>query len=209
MGGKGAARVFEHDGDAILLERATGKNSLLELVEHGQDMTASRILCRVAAQLHAPRHRPSPALVPLLDWFGDLETAARQHGGILTQSANMAQELLANPEDICVLHGDLHHENVLDFGERGWLAIDPKGLVGERAFDFANILCNPSPAVALVPGRLVCQVNVIAQAARLEQKRLLQWVLTWAGLSATWLMLDGIDPGATLAIATLAASELT
>jgi aminoglycoside/hydroxyurea antibiotic resistance kinase len=42
-----------------------------------------------------------------------------------------------------VLHGDLHHGNVLDFGLRGWLAIDPKGLLGERGFDFANIFTNP------------------------------------------------------------------
>ncbi|ADB42696.1 aminoglycoside phosphotransferase family protein [Spirosoma linguale] len=139
--GKGAARVIDHDGDALLLERATSSRSLVQ--------------------------------------------------------------------DVCVLHGDLHHENVLDLGKRGWLAIDPKGLVGERAFDFANLFYNPSSAVALSTGRLSCQIKVVAQASCLEPKRLLQWVLAWGGLSATWLLLDDIDPAATLAIASLAASELT
>lgn len=174
----------------------------------GQDTRASQILCRVAAQLHAPRHEPTPPLVSLGDWFRDLQTAGGQHGGILAQSASMAGELLASPQAVCVLHGDLHHGNVLDFGQRGWLAIDPKGLVGERAFDFANIFCNPSAALALAPGRLAGQVHVVAQAAHLDRKRLLQWVLAWAGLSAAWLLLDKIDPSATLAVATLAASEL-
>ena len=51
----------------------------------------------------------------------------------------------------------MHHDNILDFGERGWLVIDPKRLHGERAFDYANIFCNPDladprPPVAIVPG---------------------------------------------------------
>jgi hypothetical protein len=41
------------------------------------------------------------------------------------------------------LHGDIHHDNILDFGRRGWLAIDPKRLFGERGFDYANLFCNP------------------------------------------------------------------
>jgi streptomycin 6-kinase len=42
-----------------------------------------------------------------------------------------------------VLHGDIHHDNVLDFGARGRLAIDPKGLLGERGFEFAIFLPTP------------------------------------------------------------------
>jgi streptomycin 6-kinase len=42
-------------------------------------------------------------------------------------------------------------------GPRGWLAIDPKGLCGERGFDFVNIFCNPDFALATAPGRLVRQ----------------------------------------------------
>ncbi len=56
-----------------------------------------------------------------------------------------------------LMAGDLHHRNILDFGSRGWLAIDPKGILGERGFDFANIFCNPDPAIATVPGRLAHQ----------------------------------------------------
>lgn len=50
---------------------------------------------------------------------------------------------MADPHDVVVLHGDIHHGNVLDGGERGWRAIDPKGLLGERTFDFVNILLAP------------------------------------------------------------------
>lgn len=50
---------------------------------------------------------------------------------------------------------------ILDFESHGWLAIDPKGLFGERAFDFANIFCNPDHTVAAAPGRLQQQVDLI------------------------------------------------
>jgi streptomycin 6-kinase len=40
--------------------------------------------------------------------------------------------LLTTQREKVVLHGDMHHGNVLNFGSRGWLAIDPKGLIGER-----------------------------------------------------------------------------
>jgi streptomycin 6-kinase len=58
----------------------------------------------------------------------------------------VARSLLAEPRAVGVLHGGLHHEDVLDFGARGWLAIDPKRLVGKRGFDFANLLINPELA---------------------------------------------------------------
>ena len=65
-----------------------------------------------------------------------------------------------------MLHGDIHHENILDFGPRGWLAIDPKRLHGERGFDFANILRDPTPAMRSRPAVSRRQAHVIAQAAR-------------------------------------------
>ena len=59
---------------------------------------------------------------PLGEWFRDLWPTTAQHGGILTRSAETARMLLAEPREVGVLHGDLHHDNVLDFGARGWLA---------------------------------------------------------------------------------------
>ena len=116
--------------------------------------------------------------------------------------------LLARPVEPCVLHGDLHHGNVLDGGQRGWLAIDPKGLIGARAFDYANLFCNPTPDIALAPGRLAHRVELVATAARLDRHHLLAWITAWAGLSAAWHISDGTDPATALAVATLASSLL-
>lgn len=147
--GDGAVKVLARHGEALLLDRATGSRSLAAMVAAGQDDEASRILCEVTMRLHAPRPGPPPELVPLTRWFEALAPAARTHGGLLVEADRAAQALLAEPRDVVVLHGDIHHGNVLDGGARGWLAIDPKGLSGERTFDFVNILRNPDAATAL------------------------------------------------------------
>jgi streptomycin 6-kinase len=202
--GDGAAKVLARHGDALLLERATGSRSLAAMAAAGQDDDASRILCAVARRLHAPRSTPLPELVPLAHWFEALSPAARTHGGLLAAADATARTLLAEPRDVVVLHGDIHHGNVLDGGERGWLAIDPKGLSGERTFDFVNILRNPDAATALQPGRFDRQAALLADAATIDRHRLLQWTLAFAGLSAAWHLADGEPAELDFAIARLA-----
>jgi len=209
--GEGAAKVLAQRGEALLLERAEGKVSLADLSRNGRDDEATRIICATVAKLHAPRSKPLPNLIPLTQWFRELEPAAATHGGLLARSAEVARALFADPRDIGVLHGDIHHDNILDFGDRGWLAIDPKRLIGERGFDYANLFCNPDLADLTRPvaarhfqGRL----QTVAEAAGLERRRLLQWIVAWTGLSAAWFISDGQSPETDLTIAALALAEL-
>jgi streptomycin 6-kinase len=208
--GEGAAQVLAHDENALLLERAEESQSLKAMARNGQDDEATRILCQVIARLHAPRSAPPPVATPLTRWFRDLFPAAEKHGGIFAQSAVTARELLGNPRDseIVILHGDIHHDNVLDFGPRGWLAIDPKRLHGERGFDYANLFCNPDHDIATAPGRLARQVDIVVAESGIGRERLLRWILAWAGLSAAWCLEDNAPPTATLQVAEIAAAEL-
>ena len=209
--GEGAARVLAHDGEALLLERAMGSRSLVAMVRDGRDDEASSIICRVAARLHTPRAKPLPPLKPMDHWFAALPPGASKYGGIVAQAAATLKQLLASPRDVTQLHGDLHHENVLDGGaQRGWLAIDPKGLLGDRGYDFANIACNPERDLDVVtsPGRLLRQAGIIAETAGYERHRLLQWILAYAGLSAAWILDDGDIPHLEFAVAAIVAAEL-
>jgi streptomycin 6-kinase len=196
--GRGAARVLAFDDDAVVLERALGPRSLFAMATTAvgsnlwasADDEASRALRSVAAKLHGIDTADRPAdLIPLTRWFRDLLNNSPGADPFILRSAAIARELLADQQQIVVLHGDLHHRNVLDFGDgrsADWLAIDPKFLIGDRAFDFANIFCNPLHAVALQPGRLARQVDVVSKAAGLDRERLLRWIVAWTGLSATW-----------------------
>jgi streptomycin 6-kinase len=206
--GDGAARVLVHDDRALLLERATGPSTLAAMVAAGGDDEATRILCAVATRLQASRRRPPPELLPLSCWFEVLSPAAAMQGGLLAQADAAARDLLATPREVVPLHGDIHHGNVLDAGARGWIAIDPKGLSGERTFDFVNILRNPRAATALAPGRFDRQVDVLADAAALDRHRLLKWTLAFAGLSAAWHLADREPADLDLAVAARAAAAL-
>lgn len=210
-GGEGAARVLAIDGRAILLERLSGPRSLAAMARSGQDDEATRILCETAARLHAPRDATPPdTLVPLTRWHRSLAEAATSKGGAFAEAWPVAEALLAAPRDPVVLHGDLHHDNVLDGGPRGWLAIDPKGLIGERGFDYANLFRNPDGALALQPGRLARQARIVAEVAKLEPRRLLSWIYTYAVLGAAWSLESGHDEdaGVGLKIAEVAKAEL-
>ncbi len=211
-GGDGAARVLARDGAALLLERAGGTRSLADYSHSGRDDEASRIICQAAARLHAPRQK-QPPLMPLKEWFAALEPAARTQGGFFARSAAIAKALLAAPREVSVLHGDIHHGNILDFGPRGWLAIDPKALIGERGFDFANLFCNPDmaksdPPLASRPEVFARRLETVCQESKLERKRLLQWIIAYTGLSSAWLIEDGIVPKAGLAIGAMAEAAL-
>ena len=127
---------------------------------------------------------------------------------MLRLSATAAAELLSSPREESVLHGDIHHDNVLDFGERGWLAIDPKRLYGERGFDYANIFCNPNYGIATDPAIFQRRVEQVCRLAGLERRRLLQWILAWSGLSAAWFMEDGQAADIDFRVAELAARAL-
>lgn len=207
--GQGAARVLAREGDALLLERATGPRCLIAMSKAGEDDAATQIICDAIEVLHAPRQpTPPSSLAPLDVWFRELGPMAAAQGGVLAAAHQTAQILLAEPRDVVPLHGDVHHANILDFGPRGWLAIDPKGILGERGYDYANPFCNPDTAKALQPGRLQRYLALVSAHADMEPKRLLMWILAYSGLSAAWILGDGDLARFDLSIAELAAAEL-
>jgi streptomycin 6-kinase len=207
--GVGAARVLKIEQEAVLLERLEGKRGLAEMARSGNDDGASKIICGVVACLHAARsNAPPQTLVKLETWFQQLFISAGEFGGILPRAAEVAERLLADQRDVVTLHGDIHHGNILD-SSRGWLAIDPKGLIGDRTYDYANIFCNPDIETATLPGRLRRQAVVVSQAAGLELDRLLAWILAYSGLSASWLVQDMDKRGLALSVAELADSALS
>lgn len=197
--GDGAARLLARSdsGDAMLIERATGPCSLSAMARSGAegDDEATAILCDAIAALQKPRGPAPSGLIPLETWFAELFPMARERGGILARSAASAAELLAAQREIVPLHADLHHDNVLDFGARGWLAIDPKCVTGDRAFEYTILFCDPDladpePPVATLPGRFERRLEIVLAKSGLERERLLKWILAWCGLSAVWFLGD-------------------
>lgn len=196
--GQGAAPVIATQDEALLMLRATG-GPLTQEVLAGRDEAATTILCQVVARLHAPRDRPPPAAPSLAQLFSAL---IQSDDPTLARARRVASGLLETPRDPVLLHGDIHHANVLDFGADGWLAIDPWGLVGERAYDYANTFPNPDLA-SVTADRFAVRLAQIAKAADLEPARLKAWAYAHAGLSAAWHAQDGTDPATARAVLTI------
>jgi streptomycin 6-kinase len=187
--GEGAAPVLAHEGPALLLPRASNPEGLADMAFNGQDDAATAILCDVAAQLHRPRPRPPPEPVPLDRRLRALQASASQ-GGVYACAARIAGDLLAQPEQPAVLHGDITHANVLHFDGLGWLAIDPKGVVGERGYDYANLFRSPT-VETVTPERLRRQLTLVSDRARLDRARLLKWVFVHSVVALAWASEDG------------------
>ncbi len=211
--GVGAARVYARapDSGALLIERATGSKHLLRMALEGEDDAATTCICHTLHQLHSNKPSTPPEdLLPLTVFFRSLTPMAHREGGLMAECAMQADALLRDQREQVVLHGDAHHGNILDFDQRGWLAIDPKRVTGERYYDYVNVLCNPDLKTCTDPVRFERQLAIVIDIAGLERQRLLRWVMAHSGLSAAWFLEDGLrfEANEQLAVANLAQQAL-
>ncbi len=118
--------------------------------------------------MHRLRHYPTDSLMKLADYV-----PARDP---------LANELLSEPCEEVFLHGDLHHENIL-LGPHGWVVIDPKGLVGDPAYEPAAFLHNPYlelPSWPDLPIILENRIRMFAQELDLNPWRVWAWSVVLA-----------------------------
>ncbi len=101
-------------------------------------------------------------------------------------------ELLASQAEPVLLHGDLHHFNILAARRQPWLAIDPKGVVGEPAYDVGALLHNPVGLLeAPRPGGILeRRVEILTKELGLDRARVRGWALAQAVLAAYWGLED-------------------
>ena len=191
--GTGCVRLLAREGATLLLEDA-GEYSLLDHLNDQGDSSATAIAAQALATIHAPSPRPFPeALQPLEERLASLfAMASRDSDPMIAEASEVAGALLRDQRDMRPLHGDFHHENLL-LGERGWLAIDPKGLFGDPAYDVANMFYNPLARDDLRtdPARIGAMARAFATALDRDVPTVLRWAFVHACLSASWHLEDG------------------
>jgi streptomycin 6-kinase len=151
-------------------------------------------------------HRPVPPgcpLPPLADRQRSFDRYLREYPGdhplprdLVVTARGLFAELCASAGDPVVLHGDLHHGNMLR-SERGWLAIDPHGVTGDPLYDTAALLYNPDPFtgdpgwISLVPAR----VAQLAEGLGAPPERIAAWGFVQGILSEIWTTEGSGTPG--------------
>ncbi|TPL90228.1 aminoglycoside phosphotransferase family protein [Mesorhizobium sp. B2-3-12] len=190
--GEGAVRLLGRDGHSMLLEYA-GETLLTRVLDEQGDNAATAIAAEVMEKLLSPSDHPfPPELQPLRERYASLfKKAATDRAtvdeSLYVEAATIAERLLSNPHDIRPLHGDLHHDNILH-GPRGWLVIDPKGVLGDPGFDAANMFYNPldRDALCLDPPRIADMAEIFARTLGQSPAVILDHAIAYGCLSAAW-----------------------
>jgi streptomycin 6-kinase len=196
--GQGAARLLDADPEAgaLLLERIEPGTMLVDTFDPDDDAATL-----VTADLLRQVWRPAPAasdLDSLDDWCGayerNREALAGGEGGfpaaLFRRADALRRELLASTEKPMVLHGDMHHYNVLQARRAPWLAIDPKGLAGDRHFDVCQFFRNPI-GVRVLPATNRRRLGIFCAELGLDRERTRDWCFVHAMLDACWDFEDG------------------
>jgi streptomycin 6-kinase len=205
FGGSGVARDFEHTGGAVLIERLRPGNSLASVVRDGKDEEATEIIAGVIQQMSASEISSVPQRCATTeDWARGFEryiaTDNKQIPRRLVESAQqMYAELSGSQRSTRLLHGDLQHYNVLFDTDRGWLAIDPKGVVGELEYEIGAVLRNPNerPELFLPPSVIDRRLKLFTNRLNLNYERTIGWAFAQGVLSAIWEIEDGFTVDAT------------
>jgi streptomycin 6-kinase len=203
LNGNGSVRILNSDDGAHLLEFIDGPQ-LRTLVEAGADDEATEIICDVVSKIHSYAGPQPEDLISMERNFRALFEIAKKEkeDSIYKRGADLARELIDSARDIRVLHGDIHHENILQHSVRGWVAIDPQCLFGERAYDLANAFYNPNgfADLAATPERIERLCRTFSRRLRIEPQRLLQYAFAYGCLSSAWCLEDSQSPDDTLKI---------
>lgn len=212
--GDGAARLLRLDAarGALLLERLVPGEPLARLCEHGRDDDATGMLAALMLRLH----RPAPAGTVFADahgWIRAIEACRdpRLESHLRDRALGLYRDLNASARPPVLLHGDLHHRNVLADGP-GWRAIDPFGARGEPEFDTGTLLSNP---VSWLPHRRDLaaiqrrRVALLAERLGAERARIAAWGFVVGVLKMAWDIEDGTGDGRQWRAATEALAPIT
>jgi streptomycin 6-kinase len=218
--GEGACRLLEDDEERglLLLERLKPGKMLSELED---DDERTHIAVDVMQKIWRPLESGSllPAVeqhtlsgtravplqskfIQLSDWFKGLKKIRPLFHGetgpfpkeILEQVESFLPELFAE-KDVKLMHGDFHHFNILS-SERGWLIIDPKGVIGPAGYEVGPFMINPWDGISDGSSFKVQterRVSILSERLGWERQKIIRWSMAHAVLSAWWSIEDKME----------------
>ena len=210
FGGAGAVRLLAHDAPRgiLLLERIAPGTPLHE-AQGDEEAT------RTAAGLMRRLWRTPPArhsFPPLAVWFRAFGRLRERFDGgsgplparLVAHAESTFAELNATCEKNVILHGDLHHANILFSAERGWVAIDPKGIYGDAGYEVGSFMLNRLPVGAsdtAAANVLARRLSIFSDELEIRRERLARWAFCHAVLSALWDFEESTEWGGTIRLA--------
>jgi streptomycin 6-kinase len=197
-GGRGAVALLDadEDGGALLMDRVIPGVDLTSVLN---DEHATRIAAQTMRKLW--QHSPKDNVFPTVrTWADGLKRLRKRFDGrtgpfparLVDMAENLFAELLSSAPNAVLLHGDLHHSNILSAQDE-WIAIDPKGVIGEPEYEVAALLENPKPQLFTDSAVQRRRLDLLADELNLDRHRMLAYGVAHAVLSAWWSYEDSID----------------
>jgi streptomycin 6-kinase len=192
--GYGVVKVLAEDNGTLLLERVVPGTSLKSYFPN-QENESIEIACEVMRRLHQANIPTAHNFPHIKDWLTALDRDWPIPDAYLKKARKLRDQLLQTAKPDVLLHGDLHHYNILQNGN-DWLVIDPKGVIGESAYEVAAFIRNPMPELlnhADAPNILLNRITRFAEALELPSQRIIDWCFVQAVLAWVWALEDGCD----------------
>ncbi len=194
--GRGVCRLLDADDTvvALLLERLDPGETLATLED---DTPATEIAATVMTRLFRPL--PADHAFPTIERWGQaFERVRERYGGsggsfppeLFEPASRLYFDLCASQAEPVLLHGDLHHYNILSATREPWLAIDPKGLAGEPAYEIGPYLYNRLDAGPDIQALTLRRIDQFAGVLGFDRQRLIGWAFAQSVLSAVWTFED-------------------
>ena len=197
--GRGSIQLLESDDDknAILIERAIPGAPLTSVKNDEEEMS-------IAATIMKNLWQPVPSghqFHSVSDWgkgFEKMKEYFKEKPNplpkeLVDKAERLFTGLSASQGEQVLLHGDLNHSNILSAQREPWLAIDPKGVIGEREYEIGVLLRNPQPELLRLPDPkevLERRIDQLANELNLDRERTHGWGIAQAVLSAWWIIED-------------------
>jgi streptomycin 6-kinase len=189
--GKGTVKLLKSDKNhrAILLEKLTPGANLKEIYFE-YEATAVEAAIRVMREIS--RKAPNKSgFRRLEDWFGGLARAenTKFDNRFASKAYGFFERINSASKQKFLLHGDLHHENILSAEREPFLAIDPKGIIGEIGYEIAVFLNNHAAWLSAEDNlreKLNDAIRQFSEAFEIEPQDLKDWAFAQMVLSAWW-----------------------
>lgn len=198
--GEGIEKLLEEDKEnsVILIERVQPGISLSSLAD---DEKATRILTHVMKKLWKPLP-PKHNFITIRQWSSAIPKLKEKYKDatiphlpqyLVDKADAFFEELIATSAEPMLVHGDLHQDNILSSDRDEWLAIDPKGIAAEPAYETAAMIRNPY--IKMENNRNIKKImqkriQIMADELGFDRKRVYKWCLAQTVLSAVWSIED-------------------
>lgn len=192
--GCGAVKLLAADEGMLLLEQAMPAISLKSYFPD-KEMDAIHIACKVMKKLHQAEPPESNNFPHIKDWLWALDKEWDLPSDYLQNARKLRDHLFQTAGPDILLHGDLHHDNILKNGE-DWIVIDPKGVMGDPAYEVGAFIRNPIPdLIRQQKAREIIQnrIPIFSDSLDISPSRISDWCFVQAVLAWIWALEDGCD----------------